>query len=243
MLHPGSKAVRLPLPHPPRGGGKSNFWTAKSPGEIPGPMSRLWKILLLLAGIVLLALLEIRLIDRRRSAGPPSPGKTTPPGSLLQHGGQVIRKGDLLWLRCPPGTSQAEAGCRGKARLYSWSTALQFCRNLRVQNLSGWRLPALRELAELRHCDSRDPRRCRDPAKLTQEQRQRCRPIYARRRDVFWSAQGPRNCVDGSSGQSRKKRCAWSVLFYSGRCGAFDAREGLRPLGKKALVRCVRTAP
>ena len=56
---------------------------------------------------------------------------------------------DLIWKRCAEGQSWDGTTCNGEAVKYTWQEALQLAARASNEDLLGWRLPNVKELATL----------------------------------------------------------------------------------------------
>lgn len=74
----------------------------------------------------------------------------------LKKGSVII--GDLEWMRCSIGQKWENNTCTGVAKKFDWHEAHKIIEAFNSQakflGYSDWRLPNIKELSELRHCDS-----------------------------------------------------------------------------------------
>ncbi|BFT29387.1 hypothetical protein D210916BOD24_05630 [Alteromonas sp. D210916BOD_24] len=118
---------------------------------------------------------------------------------------------DLVWRRCAQGQTWNGATCSGEAVKYTWQQALQLAHQASNEDLLGWRLPNVKELATLTERD------CVRPA-INQS------VFPATPPDDFWTS------TPSASDPDR----AWVVAF-------FNASHSIKEKNRFVYVRLVRT--
>ncbi|RDV24339.1 DUF1566 domain-containing protein [Alteromonas aestuariivivens] len=143
---------------------------------------------------------------------PDSP-ETTATDSLTDlSGGEVwhVATG-LVWQRCALGQIWNGATCLGEAEKYTWQEALELAQQASHDDLKGWRLPNIKELASITE------RACVRPS------------INAE-----WFPQTPEDDFWSSTPSATDPERAWVVAF-------FNASHSLKQKDRYVYVRLVRT--
>jgi hypothetical protein len=118
----------------------------------------------------------------------------------------------LVWLRCAIGQTWDGTNCTGDAQQLTWQQALQLAHGYSVENIQGWRLPNIKELA-------------------TVTERQCVRPAI--NIDVFPDT--PADDFWTSTPSVTDEQRAWVVAF-------FNSSNSIKDKDRFVFVRLVRTA-
>jgi hypothetical protein len=118
---------------------------------------------------------------------------------------------DLVWKRCAEGQEWDGSTCEGEAVKYTWQEALQLAHKASNEDLLGWRLPNVKELASLVERD------CVRPAINSTV-------FPATPPDDFWTSTPSADDPDR----------AWVVAF-------FNASHSIKEKDRYVYVRLVRT--
>ena len=118
---------------------------------------------------------------------------------------------DLVWRRCSEGQTWDGSTCSGEAVKYTWKQALQLAQQASNEDLLGWRLPNVKELATLTERD------CVRPAINSSL-------FPATPPDDFWTSTPSADDPDR----------AWVVAF-------FNASHSIKEKDRFIYVRLVRT--
>ncbi|WP_420837586.1 DUF1566 domain-containing protein [Alteromonas genovensis] len=118
---------------------------------------------------------------------------------------------DLVWRRCSEGQTWNGSTCEGEAIKYTWQAALQLAHQASDEDLLGWRLPNVKELASITERD------CVRPAVNSSL-------FPATPPDDFWTSTPSADDPDR----------AWVVAF-------FNASHSIKEKDRFIYVRLVRT--
>lgn len=118
---------------------------------------------------------------------------------------------DLVWRRCSEGQTWNGSTCEGEAIKYTWQEALQLAHQASDEDLLGWRLPNVKELASITERD------CVRPAVNSSL-------FPATPPDDFWTSTPSADDPDR----------AWVVAF-------FNASHSIKEKDRFIYVRLVRT--
>lgn len=142
-------------------------------------------------------------------------GNETAPAEdfLVLSGDEVLHQPtNLVWQRCAVGQTWDGSACTGEATRFDWQSALQYAHQASQEDLLGWRLPNVKELASITE------RLCVRPSVNTSI-------FHATPADDFWT----------STPSTQDPDRAWVVAF-------FNASHAIKRKDRFVYIRLVRTS-